>query len=87
MPAMSQTPLEHGFVHVLQHFIFGAPVAVLVAPSRARSAAGCASAASARSSTWRPPRSSSASSGILLAFSPDVLAHFYEVREDSTRWA
>jgi len=86
IPAMYQAALEHGFVHVLEHLTFGAAGLLywwhLLSPIRSRLRLGGLGPVLYMAST----KILVGFLGILLAFSPDVLYHFYEVGQNSTRW-
>jgi cytochrome c oxidase assembly factor CtaG len=86
IPAMYQAALNHPFVHVLEHLSFGAAGLLywwhLLSPIRSRLRLGGLGPVLYMAST----KILVGFLGILLAFSPDVLYHFYEVGSDSTRW-
>jgi putative membrane protein len=86
IPTMYEAALNHSFVHVLEHLSFAAAGLLywwhLLSPIRSRLRLGGLGPVLYMAST----KILVGFLGILLAFSPDVLYHFYEVAENSTRW-
>jgi putative membrane protein len=86
VPAMYQAALEHPYIHVLEHLSFAAAGLLywwhLLSPIRSRMRLGGLGPVLYMAST----KILVGFLGILLAFSPDVLYHFYEVGSNSTRW-
>jgi putative membrane protein len=86
VPALYESALEHGSIHVLEHLTFAAAGLLywwhLLSPIRSRLRLGGLGPVLYMAST----KILVGFLGILLAFSPDVLFHFYEVGPDSTRW-
>ncbi|WP_169542073.1 cytochrome c oxidase assembly protein [Solirubrobacter soli] len=86
IPAMYQAALEHPYIHVLEHLSFAAAGLLywwhLLSPIRSRMRLGGLGPVLYMAST----KILVGFLGILLAFSPDVLYHFYEVGSNSTRW-
>jgi putative membrane protein len=86
IPVMYEAALKHSFVHVLEHLSFAAAGLLywwhLLSPIRSRLRLGGLGPVLYMAST----KILVGFLGILLAFSPDVLYHFYEVAPGSTRW-
>jgi putative membrane protein len=86
VPALYNAALEHSGVHVLEHLSFGAAGLLywwhLLSPIRSRFRLGGLGPVLYMAST----KILVGFLGVLLAFSPDVLFHFYEVGPNSTRW-
>jgi len=86
IPGMYQAALRHSFIHVLEHLSFAAAGLLywwhLLSPIRSRLRLGGLGPVLYMAST----KILVGFLGILLAFSPDVLYHFYEAGPDSTRW-
>jgi putative membrane protein len=86
VPLLYEAALEHGSIHVLEHLTFAAAGLLywwhLLSPSRSRLRLGGIGPVLYMAST----KILVGFLGILLAFSPDVLFHVYEVGPDSTRW-
>jgi putative membrane protein len=86
IPTMYEAALRHSFIHVLEHLTFAAAGLLywwhLLSPIRSRLRLGGLGPVLYMAST----KILVGFLGILLAFSPDVLFHFYEVGPHSTRW-
>ena len=86
IPAMYDAALNHSTIHVLEHLTFAAAGLLywwhLLSPIRSRLRLGGLGPVLYMAST----KILVGFLGILLAFSPDVLYHFYEVGSNSTRW-
>ena len=86
IPALYEAALRHGFVHILEHLTFAAAGLLywwhLLSPIRSRLRLGGIGPVLYMAST----KILVGFLGILLAFSPDVLYHFYEVAPGDTRW-
>jgi cytochrome c oxidase assembly factor CtaG len=86
VPYMYDAALKHSAVHVLEHLTFAAAGLLywwhLLSPIRSRMRLGGLGPVLYMAST----KILVGFLGILLAFSPDVLYHFYEVGSNSTRW-
>jgi putative membrane protein len=86
VPRLYEAALNHPFVHVLEHLTFAAAGLLywwhLLSPIRSRLRLGGLGPVLYMAST----KILVGFLGILLAFSPDVLFHFYEAGPDSTRW-
>jgi len=86
IPAMYQAALRHPFIHVLEHLSFAAAGLLywwhLLSPIRSRLRLGGLGPVLYMAST----KILVGFLGVLLAFSPAVLYHFYEVGQNSTRW-
>jgi putative membrane protein len=87
VPLLYEAALEHGSIHVLEHLTFAAAGLLywwhLLSPIRSRLRLGGIGPVLYMAST----KILVGFLGILLAFSPDVLFHVYEVGPDSTRWS
>jgi putative membrane protein len=86
VPYFYESALNHSFIHVLEHLSFAAAGLLywwhLLSPIRSRLRLGGLGPVLYMAST----KILVGFLGILLAFSPDVLYHFYEVAPGSTRW-
>ena len=84
VPALYEAALEHSFVHVLEHLCFAGAGLIywwhLLSPIRSRLRLGGLGPVLYMGST----KLLVGFLGVLLAFSPDVLYHFYET--GGTRW-